>query len=386
MEGAKLPDWTESRAGPALMPAARRRSRVRPRTEPAAGLRSPVGGWPIAAALVVAAVMLYAIRYALLPFVFAMTIAFVVDPVVVALTRYPGMPRWLAACLLYVFVAGALGAIVYWFGVEVASDMTTLLNHGEQTATELVTRLFGPDGVTLFGQTYPPQEAVMRAGQALAGMLGPGVFARTLGAALFVTLAFFMLLVLVPYFMVSGPRLAAGAIWLIPPERRHSVERVLPRIIPVLRRYLVGVLAVVSYTSLAAWIGFGLVFHLPSAPLLAITVGLLEIIPAIGPVTAAVLAALAAFEHGGGLTGMAGPIAFIIALRLSIDNLVGPLVLGQAARVHPVVVMFAFVCGAALFGAIGLLLAVPAAVTLKITLQHYYAEPIVKTGPAAAPK
>jgi len=35
-----------------------------------------------------------------------------------------------------------------------------------------------------------------------------------------------------------------------------------------------------------------------------------------------------------------------------------------------------FVCGAILFGVVGLLLAVPVAVCIKITLEQYYAEPI----------
>lgn len=69
-------------------------------------------------------------------------------------------------------------------------------------------------------------------------------------------------------------------------------------------------------------------------------------------------------------------MVFVVALRLSIDNLVGPLVLGQATRLHPVVIIAGFVCGAVLFGIVGLLLAVPAAVCIKLTLEHYYAEPI----------
>jgi predicted PurR-regulated permease PerM len=208
-------------------------------------------------------------------------------------------------------------------------------------------------------------------------MFSVGMLARVAGIGVAGIFALVLLLVLLPYFMISGPRLAAAAIWLIPPERRHSVEGLLPRLLPVLRRYLVGVFMVVSYTAGVAWLGFGLVFKLPHAPLLSITVGLLEIIPAIGPATSAVLASLAALQNGGSLVGLLGPIGFIIALRLSIDNLVGPFVLGQAARIHPVVVMFAFVSGAMLFGAIGLLLAVPAAVTIKTALQHYYAEPVI---------
>jgi len=61
---------------------------------------------------------------------------------------------------------------------------------------------------------------------------------------------------------------------------------------------------------------------------------------------------------------------------VSIDNLIGPVVLGEAALIHPVVVIISFVCGAILFGVVGLLIAVPVVVCIKTTLEHYYAEPI----------
>jgi predicted PurR-regulated permease PerM len=42
------------------------------------------------------------------------------------------------------------------------------------------------------------------------------------------------------------------------------------------------------------------------------------------------------------------------------------------------VVIISVVCGAILFGVVGLLLAVPAVVCVKITLEHYYAEPVAR--------
>jgi predicted PurR-regulated permease PerM len=181
--------------------------------------------------------------------------------------------------------------------------------------------------------------------------------------------------VLMPYFMISGPRLASGTIWLLPPERRNSVEILLPKLVPALRRYLVGVVLVVVFTAALAWIGFGLIFHLPNAVLLSITVGVLEMIPAIGPAISMAIAGLVAIQRAS-FIGTAFLMAYAIGLRLVIDNLFGPLVLGQAARVHPVVIIIAFVIGAMLFGAVGLLLAVPIVVVIRTALQHYYSEPI----------
>ena len=75
--------------------------------------RSRVGGWAIAAVLAVLAVLLYQIRIALLPFIFAVAVAFVLDPLIKRLQRRFGIPRWAVAAALYVLVLAALGAVGY---------------------------------------------------------------------------------------------------------------------------------------------------------------------------------------------------------------------------------------------------------------------------------
>lgn len=152
----------------------------------------------------------------------------------------------------------------------------------------------------------------------------------------------------------------------------------------MLRRYLIGLGLVVTYTAVVGWIGFGPIFHLPHAVLLAIVVGFLELIPVIGPFLSATIVGVIAIQQQG-IVAAALLFGFAIGLRLSIDNLVGPIVLGEAARIHPVIIIISFVCGAILFGIVGLLIAVPIAVCIKITLQHYYAEPVAhETRPSHA--
>jgi predicted PurR-regulated permease PerM len=49
-------------------------------------------------------------------------------------------------------------------------------------------------------------------------------------------------------------------------------------------------------------------------------------------------------------------------------------VLGSAANVHPVLIIFCFLTGAALLGIPGVILAVPAALTVKATLATLYGD------------
>jgi predicted PurR-regulated permease PerM len=339
--------------------------------------RSFVGGWAITAVLAVIAVLLYEIRIALLPFVFAVAVAFVTDPLIRAVQRRLRSPRWPIAAALYIVIVAVLGGAGYWIGNTAASDLMKIVAHAPQILRHFLDELIGNQGITVFGETYTPDKLEQALAGALQGMIGLSVVGQAAGFGLSVIFGTFLTLVLMPYFMISAPRLAAGSIWLLPPERRSSVEDLLPKIVPVLRRYLIGLCVVVLYTATAAWIGFGPIFHLPHAVLLAIAVGVLELIPVIGPFASATIVGLVAVQQSG-IWAAAFLFGFAIALRLSIDNLVGPIVLGEAARIHPVIVIISFVCGAILFGVVGLLIAVPVAVCIKTTLEHYYAEPIAR--------
>lgn len=245
---------------------------------------------------------------------------------------------------------------------------------------DLAGKLVGQNGLSLFGTTYTADSLTDRITKAAGSAMGPGAVTTVGSLGIGVLLGGFLTLVLIPYFLVSGPRVSQGLVWLIPPERRSSVQRLLPELVPAMRRYFVGVAVVVTFTAVVAYLGFGLLFALPHALLLSIAVGLLEIIPALGPFASMVLVGLSALqEHSP--TVIALLIAYAVFLRLAIDNGVGPIVLGKSVKLHPVAIMFAFVCGAAFLGIIGLLLAVPASACLIIVLDRYYAEPVeVKPG------
>jgi predicted PurR-regulated permease PerM len=102
----------------------------------------------------------------------------------------------------------------------------------------------------------------------------------------------------------------------------------------------------------------------------------LEIIPVVGPAASASIAGLAAIKTGNGIASIIGYAIYAIALRLSIDQVIGPLVLGHAARLHPSLIIFCFLAGGLLFGLPGLILGVPLALAIKVVLATAYAEPL----------
>jgi len=137
---------------------------------------------------------------------------------------------------------------------------------------------------------------------------------------------------------------------------------------PILRRYFVGIALVVLYASIAAYVGLGLFLGLHHALVLALITGLFELLPVVGPVSSAVLAGLVAVRQAAGASEILAFIAYAIALRLSIDQFFGPLVIGKAAHVRPVLVIFCFLAGGLLLGVCGVILAIPVALAIKVAL------------------
>jgi predicted PurR-regulated permease PerM len=339
--------------------------------------RHKVPGWPIAATLAVLFLFLYYVREILLPFVIAAALGFVLSPLVDSVhRRLRRLPRWIAALLVYSLVLACLGSIGYGLGPLIAADFEDLAWHIPEILHRFVAEVASNGQVTLLGQTFELDTIVQDLLKTMRSVLlnEIGLFAVSKGiAALF---GIFLTLVLLAYFLISGTRLAAGLLWLVPPEYRGEVRALARKIAPVLRRYFIGLALVVFYTCFSAWIAFAWVFQLPYAPLMALAIGLLELVPIVGLLISIGLVGMAAIQQGSIATAVSLG-AFALALRLSIDQLVGPLVLGRAAHLHPVAIIFALLSGAMFLGIVGLVLAVPVAASIKIVLSHYYEEEIV---------
>jgi predicted PurR-regulated permease PerM len=319
-------------------------------------------------------VFLFFVREILLPFILAAAIAFILTPVIDALELRLGIRRWIIAVATYFIVLGVFGLLGYWVGGLVIRDVAEIARQFPQLIHKLVSDLVNASR-GIIGQSVNADQLSKELLAEMSAFFGAGATVKFAGYGITAVFGTILAVVLLIYFLVSGKRIAAGVFWLVPPEYRREVDTVTTKILPMLWRYFVGLVAVVVYTTVIGWIGFGAVFRLPHAILLAIVVGLLELIPVIGPAVSIGLVGLTAIQQSSLLT-VAGLAIFAIALRISIDQLVGPLVLGRAAQVHPVVIIFAFLSGAVLFGAIGLLLAVPVAASIKIVLTIYYAEPV----------
>lgn len=327
--------------------------------------------------LIAIAFLAHELQWILLPFVVSGLIAFLCTPLVDWSAARFRKPRWVASvsvfCLLILLLAIAILLVARPLLSEFAHSFTAVQPLLEGFAKAM---LKGHTVSVFGGQPMNAQQLAEAGVRALRAWVSHPTHVALIGssvAALF--FGSFVALVLLFYFLLNGPRLMSGLLWLAPERRRPQLCEIWRRLDPLVRRYFIGVVVTVAYATFAAYLGLGLVLRIPHAVVLAIVTGILEIIPVFGPVASALLGGLAAVGAAKGISLIIGYAIYAVVLRLSIDQLLGPVVLGTAARLNPSVIIFCFFAGGYLFGVIGIILAIPTALAVRVTLSVLRGEP-----------
>jgi predicted PurR-regulated permease PerM len=104
-------------------------------------------------------------------------------------------------------------------------------------------------------------------------------------------------------------------------------------------------------------------------PLLTLIATALSIIPIFGAIISSVPAVIVGLQHGPGVAFFI--LAWIIGIHQIEANLLNPKIMGDAAKVHPVLVVFALLAGEHFFGITGALLAVPVLSISQTLFLHF---------------
>jgi predicted PurR-regulated permease PerM len=331
--------------------------------------RGPTATLTIVVTATAALGFLYLIRRILLPFVLAAILAYVCTPLIDALAARTRVRRWPFA-LLVLLVLTALASALGYYGFPTAErQLLALASHPRQVIDGFARVLIGDRSFNVAGASIDAAQIATHAAGALSAWASNGAkLLNAGGAALAAAFEAFLTWVVLGYLLFDARRLSNGLLWMVPPPRRPAALQFWRRLNPILRRYFIGIVLVVLYASVAAYIGLGLMLGIHHALLLAALTGLFELLPLIGPVASAVLAGLVAVREAASVSNILAYIIYAIALRISIDQFFGPIVLGRAAHVRPVVVLFCFLSGGILLGVAGIVLAVPVALTIKVAL------------------
>jgi predicted PurR-regulated permease PerM len=178
-------------------------------------------------------------------------------------------------------------------------------------------------------------------------------------------------LVLTIFFTINLPRMHRGIAVLLAREDREEFHEIYDEAVRRVGGYVLGSL-VVSVIAGAVSFAALILIGVPFAAALAFMVAILDLIPTIGALIAAVLAsAVAAFS---GVPELIATAAFFLVYQQVENYLIQPRVMGKTVEMSAPVVILAVTIGGSLLGVVGALLAIPTTAIIKVVFRQLYLE------------
>ncbi|UWQ76176.1 AI-2E family transporter [Leisingera sp. M658] len=320
--------------------------------------------WGIAA--VVFAVVMWALGGVLMPFILGAAIAYMIDPIADRLESW-GLSRTAATAAI---TAGALMVFLLLLVVvvptlvsqmiDLAQVLPQLLRDARAFAIEQFPSVFEENSRIHQALTAFLQTLQSRAVEVLQSVAGSAVS----------LLNVVVLLVIVPvvavYLLLDWDRMVARIDELLPRDHQPVIRRIAGEIDAVLASFIRGMgtvcLILGTYYAVALML-VGLNFGLA----VGFIAGLVTFIPYLGALIGGALAiGLALFQFWGDWVSI-GLVGIIFAIgQVAEGNFLTPKLVGSSVGLHPVWLLLALSVFGALFGFVGMLVAVPVAAALGV--------------------
>jgi predicted PurR-regulated permease PerM len=197
---------------------------------------------------------------------------------------------------------------------------------------------------------------LLKLGQRIVGAVSRGIF------------NLFMTLMLGGYMMLTHEKIIRFFRELFSVDTQPSFDRLLHRLDRGLAGVVRGQLLICAVNGVLSAIGFWL-FDLKYWPLMALVAAIGSLIPIFGSIIAAVPAVAIGLTQSFG-TAFA-VLAWIIGIHQLEANFLNPKIIGDAAKIHPVLVVFSLLVGEHFFQIKGALFAVPCMSVLQTVFLHF---------------
>jgi len=313
---------------------------------------------------------LYLVREVFPPFIVGGILAYLLIPLVRFVSNTFKMPRQVAVAAIYITFLGTIILLSKTFGGLLIEQARTLFEDRHEIVTGLLQQLS-----TTFGWSMDVQTASTDVVQNLEGWLGKPEELMHIGEILSKSLLHILVCVVSSiYLIMDSEGVGRFLLRFVPEKRRATVVLLSGQINVMVAKYIRTQLFLIVLMSTVAYIILHFAFKIKYALLIAIFSGTLEIIPILGPLMAISMAVIVGVAQQGVQVGAMIALCYWIA-RLTEDYVVIPKFVGHVIELHPLAIIFSVICGEVLAGALGMLIAIPAAAAIKLVLDVAYPAP-----------
>ena len=314
-------------------------------------------------------VFLYLVRDILLTVFIAFIVAAAVDEPVDWLAKRK-IPRPLGTALIYLLVFSLFVLFLYVVIPPLSGQLETLISNLPEYLNNLGT---GFEALQQKIGSGNLQKVLTQFNDQLAGA-GSNVFGTVVNIFGGLVSAG-MILVISVYLVIQDKGIKEFVSSVTPPSSQAYIINLTERVQLKLGSWLRGQFLLMLIVGVLAFIGLSLL-KVKFALILALLVGLLEIIPYIGPILGGAPAVAFAFSQSP-ILALLVIVLFIIIQQLE-NYLIAPLVMKRAVGLNPLVIIISMIVGGNLGGILGVVVAVPIVATASVFLSDIFLREEVK--------
>jgi predicted PurR-regulated permease PerM len=299
--------------------------------------------------------------------VVALFLALGLDPVVRAIQRR-GPRRSIAVGIVFAVVIGLFVGVIALLVPPVVGEASQLADQAPTYVQNLLDAGVVRDLDAQYGIVSRAQEELQR--RATDQSLWTSLFGGVLGAGRAVVSGFFSaftVLVLTLYFLASLNSVKTSIYHLVPASRRERVAHLGEEVSRRVGGYFLGQIAVATTNAVCSYLLMKVV-GIPFAAVLAVTVGLLGLVPMVGATIGAVLVVVVALFQSGTAALVVG-IYYVLYQQVE-NYVIAPRVMRRTVAVPGAVTVIAALAGGTLLGVLGAVLAIPVAAALLLVYQE----------------
>jgi len=196
---------------------------------------------------------------------------------------------------------------------------------------------------------------------------------QLVGALIRFIFTFVLVLMVAAFILLDLEKIHGFARGLFPREFRSDYDVIMSGINRGLSGVIRGQLLICLVNGVLTYIGM-VIFDVKYAFILSVLAAILSLIPIFGSILSSIPVVLAAIVSGdAGIDVARGlfMLAWIVGIHFLEGNFLNPKIIGSAAKIHPVLVIFALIVGEHSYGLVGALLAVPVASIVQVIFLYF---------------
>ncbi len=291
------------------------------------------------------------------------------------------VPRVIGAMLALLLGLGALAGLLFLIIPVFSQEVNRFVTDLPSISSEFLHRIARLTGTSAAHVSHQISHFIDSYKSRPSKLLGPVASVGKTAVGVVVLLVVVLLTAL--YTAIHPEPLVNGMVRLFPARNRPHARHVLSRLRTAYLGWLIGLIIGMVILGGLTYLGLTLV-GLNFAAFFAVFTAVAMIVPYFGALASSIVPILYALTFSTGKAILVA-IVYIVAHQVE-SNMIEPLVVARAVKLHPAVVAIGVIAVERLFGFVGLIVAVPIISTFMILVEELWVNriaPRVPEGPAA---